>query len=123
MFDMKLNLTSEEKQALEIQHKTECDGRIKDRIKAILLYSEGWSVIQIAQALRIRVEAVHYYLEKYNQSKKLKSEDNDFSSDNLANLNITTQSFNPQQNQKKETVNEEFLRRFAKFWRDYSRDS
>ena len=119
---MKIDLTSEEKQALEIQHKTECDGRIKDQIKAILLHSEGWSAVQIAQALRIRVEAVHYYLEKYKQPKKLKPDSNDPSSDNIAGLNITIQPLKPQRNQKKETVNEEFLSRFAKFWRDYSRD-
>ena len=65
---MKIDLTSEEKKALEVQHKTECDGRIKDQIKAIL-------------------------------------------------------SLKQQLNQKNETVNEEFLSRFAKFWRDYSRDS
>ena len=120
---MNINLTSEEKQTLEVRHKAECDGCIKDQIKAILLHSEGWSAVQIAQALRIRVEAVHYYLEKYKQSRKLKPENSDPSSDNITGLNITIQPLKQQLNQKNETVNEEFLNRFAKFWRDYSRDS
>jgi len=38
---MKLEISSEEKQALEKQHKRERDRRIRDRIKAILLHSEG----------------------------------------------------------------------------------
>ena len=120
---MKIDITSEEKKTLEVQHKTECDGRIKDQIKAVLLHSEGWPAVQIAQALRIRIEAVHYYLEKYKQSKDLKPGNNDPSSDNITGLNITIQPLKPQLNQKNETVNEEFLTRFAKFWRDYSRNS
>ncbi len=71
---MKLELSPEEKQALEKQHKRERDGRVRDRIKAVLLCAEGWSQLQIAQALRIRVETVHDHLEDYRKSKKLKPE-------------------------------------------------
>ena len=34
---MKINLTEEQKKHLEAQHKSERDGRIRDRIKAVLL--------------------------------------------------------------------------------------
>lgn len=71
---MKLELTFEEKQALEKQHKRERDRRIADRIKAVLLFAEGWEQLQIAQALRIRPETVHDHLEDYRDSKKLKPE-------------------------------------------------
>lgn len=71
---MKLELTFEEKQALEKQHKKERDRRIADRIKAVLLFAEGWEQLQIAQALRIRPETVHDHLEDYRDSKKLKPE-------------------------------------------------
>ena len=71
---MKIELTKEEKTELEIRHKSERDGRIKDRIKALLLFSEGWSQIQIAQALRIKPTTVHDHLEAYRKSKKLKPE-------------------------------------------------
>lgn len=68
---MKLELTVEEKEALEKQHKRERDRRIADRIKAVLLFAEGWSQLQIAQALRICSETVHDHLEDYRESKKL----------------------------------------------------
>ena len=71
---MKITLTSAEKQDLERQHKKERDGRIKDRIKAVLLDNEGWSQMQIAQALRIRPETVHDHLEAYKRTRKLKPE-------------------------------------------------
>ncbi len=65
-------LEQAEKQALEIQHKRERDSRICDRIKAVLLSSEGWTQIQISQALRICPETVHDHLEDYKHSLKLK---------------------------------------------------
>lgn len=71
---MNLELTSEEKQALEKQHKRERDGRIRDWIKAVLLYTEGWSQLQIAQALRIHADTVHDHLEDYKKLKELKPE-------------------------------------------------
>lgn len=71
---MKIELSKEEKQALEREHKQTRDRRMADRIKAVLLHSEGWSQIQIAQALRIRPETAHDHLEDYRQSKKLKPE-------------------------------------------------
>ena len=39
---MEIKLTKEEKQDLEQQHQSERDKRIADRIKAVLLFSEGW---------------------------------------------------------------------------------
>jgi transposase len=69
---MKIELTKEEKEELETRHKRERDGRIKDRIKAVLLFCEGWSQVQIAQALRIKPTTVHDHLEDYTNSRKLK---------------------------------------------------
>ena len=71
---MEIILTSSEKQALEERHKKERDGRIKDRIKAVLLHCEGWSQVQISQALRIRPETVHDHLDAYKRTQKLKPE-------------------------------------------------
>jgi len=39
---MKIELSVQEKQTLEKRHRTERDGRVRDRIKAVLLKSEGW---------------------------------------------------------------------------------
>ncbi|MBM3191514.1 MAG: IS630 family transposase, partial [Chlamydiae bacterium] len=36
-------LTEVEREQLKLQHKRERDKRICDRIKALLLYDEGWS--------------------------------------------------------------------------------
>ena len=69
---MNIKLSSEQKTALEKQHKTERDRRIADRIKAVLLHVEGWTQNQIAQALRIRPETVHDHLKDYQREEKLK---------------------------------------------------
>lgn len=71
---MKIVLAAIEKEELESQHKKERDGRVRDRIKAVLLSAEGWTQTQIAQALRIRHETVQDHLNDYNNSKKLKPE-------------------------------------------------
>jgi len=55
---MQVVLSFQEKEALETQHKRKRDGRVRDRIKAVLLCAEGWTQKQIAQALRIRYETV-----------------------------------------------------------------
>ncbi|MFT5318278.1 MAG: hypothetical protein ACI8RA_001541, partial [Chlamydiales bacterium] len=35
-------LTNDERELLKIQHRMERDGRIRDRIKAVLLRDKGW---------------------------------------------------------------------------------
>jgi len=42
---MKITLNKSEKEELELLHKSERDRRIADRIKAVLLRSEGWSQV------------------------------------------------------------------------------
>jgi transposase len=71
---MNIDLTEQEKEQLELRHKTERDRRVADRIKAVLLNSEGWSQKQISQALRIRYETVKGHLVDYKENKKLKPE-------------------------------------------------
>ena len=62
---MKITLTETQKAALEVQHKSERDGRIRDRIKAVLLCSEAQTQRQIAQALRIHEATVAEHLKDY----------------------------------------------------------
>ncbi len=64
---MKIELTKEDKQELETLHKGERDRRVADRIKAVLLFSEGWTQLQISQALRLRPETIHDHLEDYRR--------------------------------------------------------
>ena len=65
-------LTQSEREQLKFQHRRERDGRIRDRIKAILLYDEGWTPKDIAKVLLISDEAVRNHIEEYAISKKLK---------------------------------------------------
>ena len=69
---MKIILNKSEKEELELLHKSERDRRIADRIKAVLLRSEGWSQVEIAQALRISAETISKHLADYDKTKNLK---------------------------------------------------
>jgi transposase len=69
---MKIILIEEQKLSLEEQHKSENNGRIRDRIKAVLLASEGWTQKQIAQALRIHETTVWGHLNDYLYDQRLK---------------------------------------------------
>jgi transposase len=67
-------LSTAQKDALETQHRVERDGRVRDRIKAVLLKSEGWTNKAIGQALRIHPETVAGHLQDWVQAEKLKPE-------------------------------------------------
>lgn len=67
-------LTESEKKHLKTQHKHERDKRICDRIKAILLFDEGWTPQQIAKVLLITDQAVRNHIDDYQTSEKLKPE-------------------------------------------------
>lgn len=64
-----INLSSKEKSTLERRHKSCKNGKERDRIKAVLLYSEGWTVSMIAQALRIHETSVNRHLNDYEHGK------------------------------------------------------
>ena len=64
-------LTAEAKLELESRHKQARDGRERDRIKAVLLSSEGWSTSMIAQALRIHETSILRHLDEYKRDNKL----------------------------------------------------
>jgi len=65
-------LSDQERIQLKEQHKHERDGRVRDRIKAVLLQDKGWSPQQIAEALFITPQAVRNHLDDYECSSKLK---------------------------------------------------
>jgi len=69
-------LTPISRSGLLQRHKRERDGRIKDRIKVVLLYDDGWSCKSIAEALFLSEEGVRQQLKDYVDSsvKKLKPE-------------------------------------------------
>jgi transposase len=67
-------LSEEQRKDLELRHRYEDDGRIRDRIKAVLLKNEGWKNKAIAQALRIHEETVRQHLTDWSTDEKLKPE-------------------------------------------------
>ena len=70
----KIELTAEQKVDLEAFHDTTRDGRIRDRIKAVLLRSEGWSTAMIAQALRLHETTITRHIDDYISKNKLAPE-------------------------------------------------
>jgi len=65
----RLFLTTAEKADLEASHQA-CENRKEgDRIKAILLRSEGWTVPQISQALRLHQTTIIRHINDYKEGK------------------------------------------------------
>lgn len=74
MLMKEIRLTPEQKVDLEALHDASRDKRICDRIKAVLLCSEGWSTKMIAQALRLHETSIVRHIDDYVNKKKLKPE-------------------------------------------------
>lgn len=68
----KIKLTKEQKVELEYRHDKARDGRVRDRIKAVLLCSEDWSTPMIAQALRLHETTIIRHINDYLKHDKLK---------------------------------------------------
>lgn len=69
----KITLTQAQKKDLEHRHKKARDSRESDRIKAILLRSEGWTIPMIAQALRKHEVSISRHIQDYLKEEKLES--------------------------------------------------
>jgi transposase len=65
-------LTEEEKAQLRARHKKERDRRICDRIKAVLLYDDGWSIKEIAKVLLLSEDSIRDHIDEYKTFQKLK---------------------------------------------------
>ena len=68
---MKEFLSTEERERLRCRHRSEKDGRTRDRIKAVLLSDKGWSFKAIAEALLLDEETISKHVEAYIKEKKL----------------------------------------------------
>lgn len=64
-----IQLTAKEKSTLEKYHHSCKDRKEGDRIKAVLLRSEGWTIPLISQALRIHQTTVTRHLNDYEGGK------------------------------------------------------
>ena len=67
-------LEPHQRQELLKRHRTERDGRVKDRIKAVLLRDDGYTYEQIAQVLFCSDEAVRQHIDDFIGKAKLKPE-------------------------------------------------
>ena len=71
---MEITLSTKQKQQLKIQHDTTRDGRVRDRIKAVIHASNGWGAAEIAVALFIHETTVRQHINDYLSSCKPKPE-------------------------------------------------
>ncbi|GHT97064.1 hypothetical protein FACS1894126_0260 [Alphaproteobacteria bacterium] len=71
---MKNFLTNIEREELKKRHRTENDGRTRDRIKAVLLSDQGWSYRHISEALFWDASTVSKHVDEYLSKKKLSLE-------------------------------------------------
>lgn len=78
-------LTSKERITLIQRHRKERDGRVRDRIKAVLAYDEGYSYSEIAKILLLDDETIRRHIEDYLAKKKLQTT-NGGSESKLSNL-------------------------------------
>lgn len=66
-----MNLSEEKVIELKSRHKAERDGRIRDRIKAVLLINDGYSYEQAAKILLVDEDTVRRHIQEYLESEKL----------------------------------------------------
>ncbi len=59
---------------MDYVHEQTRDGRVRDRIKAVLLRSEGWTIAMISQALRLHESTITRHIDDYLEKEKLKPE-------------------------------------------------
>ncbi len=71
---MNFELTADQKIALEALQRKSRDPHIRDRVRCVLLSSEGWSTAMIAQSQRIHETIVQRHLNDWLNNEKLKPE-------------------------------------------------
>ncbi|NKC10859.1 MAG: hypothetical protein GKR94_01210 [Gammaproteobacteria bacterium] len=78
---MKNYLTPSERDKLIKSHRKERDGRIRDRIKAVLAFDEGYSYSEISRILLLDDETIRRHVDDYFSKAKLKPENGGSKSD------------------------------------------
>jgi transposase len=67
-------LEATERLSLIKRHRTERDGRVRDRMKVVLWSDEGWTISRIAAALFIDEQTVRQHIASYEDGQKLRPE-------------------------------------------------
>lgn len=65
-------LSASSRKKLLIQHKTERDGRIKDRIKVLLWHDEGKTIEEISKLLYLSPQTIKNHITEYEKNQNLK---------------------------------------------------
>ena len=68
---MEWKLTDKERKNLIQRHRKERDGRIRDRIKAVLAYDDGYSYSEMARILLLDDETIRRHIDDYQRESKL----------------------------------------------------
>ena len=71
---MEWKLTTRERKDLIQRHRKERDGKVRDRIKAVLAYDDGYSFSEIAKILLLDDETIRRHIDDYFDRKKLNPE-------------------------------------------------
>lgn len=71
---MEWKLSAQERENLKRQHRQERDGRVRDRIKAVLAYDDGYNYSEIARILLLDDETIYRHVNDYFSEQKLKPE-------------------------------------------------
>lgn len=66
--------TPTERQKLIVRYRKERDGRVRDRIKAVLAYDDGYSYSEIARILLLDDETIRRHVDDYRREKKLSTD-------------------------------------------------
>ena len=69
---MERKLTRKQREELLASHRVERDGRVRDRIKAVLAYDDGYNYSEIAKILLLDDETIRRHVEDYFCKVKLK---------------------------------------------------
>jgi len=64
-------LNSKEREKLITRHRKERDGRVRDRIKAVLAYDDGYSYSEIARILLLDDETIRRHIDDYLKEEKV----------------------------------------------------
>lgn len=82
-------LSQVDRASLLKRHRLERDGRVKDRIKVVLLRDDGWSYTSIAEALFLSEEGIRQQLKDYEGSEGRKLQPENGGSDSFLNVSQT----------------------------------
>lgn len=71
---MERKLSYKERKDLITNHRQERDGKIRDRIKAVLAYDDGYSYSEISRILLLDDETIRRHIKDYYTQNKLSPE-------------------------------------------------